>query len=1083
MLRLFTREGRENDKLPPGLADAIFQEDPLRTRQLLVQGGLIDPERTVEGYLELIVPYMEARLKADTQRRRGVTMDQIDNKSDLNVDEKRRARAEAEIALLAEEQRRRAEVAVVNAWEPSYMPPPDDSSADHSYWLTALTRVAFSRVMLELTPRDSKADGILREKAARWLNRHVPLLRYMDSGVREVEGEPYSDADVDVFRFADSYVPLGTTSYPDDQDTISRHAVYIKRARRPQPDEVLFAGGGKKFTLPALRTQATWVRKLLQGDGPPPHQIEYSREELVTWLVEGTRTKRGELSYYDDMRLPWLQCKQFAEDAGELLAHCIWISVLLNLQKLSDIRASSDGYYDAADKDAAYQWQLAHLDLADICERAGRYDDDFLLQVDPRAKLSPLEAYYPYPGRSFHEGNLPDLTSVMELIALYGEKYLPEFDIARLFGKSVKCACMRRHLTNVTVQSIHSNAAFWAVFSKLMLCMLWGTYARSENRLHGDTALAMMRLCRDSDEMSRKLKRQPYKSCMIIFIAVRLYMVFYGNLNTPYSAAADKVIYWFELQEDTRAMASIVRGSNLLAEDVFAEARVYLERHCKNSNSLVYRYRAGGLAGNLFTTCIDSLEKGLWMELEYARRDVATMEQMAAVLFNELPVAEHAHLWEACRRVVGYADEVRRMDPVRDPERVLDALQRAIAEGKRNIEEYGAELDKDIKSNILNMLLVVPQHLRYAPETFALLCREEYGGLDPAVPESLVKLVRIYYDCGAPKEAQQQLANFRPHDLRVTSWFFHCCKIYERIRLVRLDASTQERIERAMKMTRYQLYPGAQQLRDKDFVVYVTVCCNRIATERDGSYGHNDVRYDVGDHTVVCKRGTKQKDVLAIKAYEKPVHFPLLARTEAEMKDRATQRKNHHLRISCPQPALPICIRGYRLMLGLTRDNIKSYQHCPQCGSPTQVFLAGYTGIDGYMCMECLKEDKSRGRAWSCAYCQEAVHPRYVKDPNNDRRSHWHEPDTCVTVLRGEEIAEDYESNPTELLQDIFLCRPHYRTASALLRLRVQDRSRGKASRWMNKQTLFRLLGEAHMRNAVRNMDIRYAKRGIAKDK
>lgn len=1091
MLRLFTREGRENRKLPPGLADAIFQEDPLRTRELLIERKLLGPGVQVRDFVESLADYRDTRLKVDTQRRRGVIHAQINDMAELTDAKKRDKRAEEEIVLLRDEGARRDRVGIISTWEPSYMPPPDDSTEKHTYWLTALARTAMARLILELTPRDSKVDGIIQEKTARWLNRHVPMLRYLDEGIYdnkpESYGIPYTDVNVDVFRFADSYVPLGTTSYPDDQEHIEQTVTYIPRKRRPQPDAVLHTTSDCTFTLPNLREQANWVCVLLRNEGPPPDEIDMSRWELVTWLVDGTHVREGELSYFDDMRLPWLQCHKFVDDLQHLLDHSIWISMLLNLRVLGDIRADvKSKVWGQRDRDAAYMWQLAHLELADICEKAGRFDDEFLLTVDPKAKLSPLEAYYPYPGRAFHEGNLPDLTSVMELIALYGEKYLPDFDIAQLFGKSVKCACMRRHLTNVTMQSARGSASFWKVFSKLMLCMLWGTYERSENRLHGDTALAMMRMCRDQDELSAALKKQPYKSCLIIFIAVRMYMVFYGNLNTPYAAAADKVIYWFELQEDTRAMANLVRGTNLLADDVFAEARIYLKRHCKNNQALVYRYRAGCLAKNLFNTCCDALEKGMWMELEYQRRDIATMEQMTKVLRAGQDPREYTHMWEACCKLVRYGDMIRGMTvemAAHEPSAALELLLRAIECAKATVAEFSRELDRDVKSNILNMLLVIPKQLRYAPETFTILCKEEYGGLDSTTVACLVQLVRNYFECKAPKESQEQLANFSPHDLRVSTWYFHCCKMYERIRLVRLDAVTQQHIEDAMKTHRHQLYPGVQALRDEDFIVYVTICCNRVASEMDGSYGHNDVRYDMGTNTVVCKRGTKQKDVLAVKAYAKPISFPLLAVSENEMKHRATARKNQHLRVSCPQPALPICIRGYRLMLGLSRDNIKSYQHCPRCGSPTQVHLSGYLGVDGYMCSYCLRKDKSQGRTWSCAYCNEAVHPEYVRDPDNDRRSHWKEPKTCVTVMRAEEVGDGFVDNPASLLQDIYLCKPHYRVAAALLKLRPRDKSRGKQPRWMNKQTLFRLLGEAHMRNELMNLDIKFAKRGIARDK
>lgn len=1062
LLRLFQRGGRDNNQIPAHLAECVFQEDPLATREALIEHGFFAPGVTVEAFVDLMTNYRETRLRADSQRRRAKIdrlMAKIADRGNMSQHKQDRTRAQEELRVCKQERAMRAAVEYENAWIPAAIPNGDAPASEHTYWLTVLARVGFARLMLTLTPRDGKVGPCAREKTDLWLNAHIPLLKYMDqNGI-------VHDRDVDPAEFNDGYLGNRAADYPEDHAMFQERTWLVPNPKRPMPDEIL---AEIDFDMPDILEQAADVYRIVSRN---------PRCSLVTWLtsMEQQQQQRG-----DDR--PWFTCKKFS-NADDVLDHCIWSSVLMSLRALEKICNSGTNVADKY-KDAAYLWQLAFLELAEMCAAAGRFDDQFMLAVDSAAGVTPLEAFYPWPGRAFHAGDLPNPFPTLSLIPLQGEEHVPEFDMARLINKSLPFACMRRRLTDTARKAIRSNTAFYKVFAKIIQCMLLGVYPGTKNRLHGDTALEMLRICSNSKTLIQKLSISEDQSCRIIFTAVRSYVCEYGRLNPTYAAASDEIIYWYGMVRDTRAMSDLIRDTNLLAIDTFAEARVRLNRHGKSSGAIVYRYRDKCVSEYMFKVVSKQLEHNTYAEMEDCRRDNDVFERLLSSPAISLAEGVDGPLQKVWKQALGtsHGETLSHvLASARGPQAIQTALRECIAFNQQCIERYREAIPKGIKQDILNMLLLVPEPLRFTEPCFSQLCQPKFGGLRRAVVHSLVRLVDLYHEQGSPKETREQLADFSPYELRITTWFLHCCRLYDRIHLVPLDPATEARIENTMMTKRVSLYPGVQQLHPNDFTVYATVCCEKIITMTDGIYGHDKVRYDSRLKQPVCKpKGKSTKKILAPDHEE--IWYPQPAQTSQEVKERAKAHKLNFIRISCPQPVMRINLRGFKLVVGSNRGTKHQYMHCPQCASFHKMDVRGFRAKGGYACQNCLAQDKTLQRNYQCAYCHASFQPRWDEETNR-----WRDPETIVRVLRVNNDPEDRSFDAmrsmNSIWQDLYFCPTHYTAAVAISHQRIVDRGAGRPSRYLEKEELFRRIGASQMRNAQRAKNIQFASRGIPQQK
>lgn len=1076
LLRIFKTKGKNNDKLPNNLPEAVFNDDPLSSFEIFEENDAFLEEITVGDFVDLLKIYIEARqfielenFRTEKDKKRKETLETYKDHIQRKSPQERQSlfKAKQNLVKKQDEVEEAMFIAEMNAhldphltWIPRHSPDKDSPVKNYKYWLTVYARVVFAHNMLYLTTTHRKITCYVTEKGERHLNNQIPLMRYLDD-TADTLGHPVRDVDVDVFSFIEHYRPLGQSNYPDDADLIKQRRFMIQN--KLSPKQVLVKNDINE--IPELHEQADLVRKRIRGND----------KEFIKWLVYGTADQHFEHKIEMDpqiWKLPWVKCKRFI-DVDDILNHTYWAGLLVSLYQLGLLMHSSK---ILAVQDAAYLWQLAFLDLIDICDRANRYDDKFLFQVDKSTNLSVLEVYYPYNDRAFFEGDLPNLGHTLGIIPLYGEQEFPKFDIGLIINKSMNFACVRRLLSEKVCEATSESKAIWKVISRIMWCMLAGTYKSSRNRLDGNTALKIKRMCDSEDYMRAQLSKDKDRSCRVIFTAIRSYIVYYGTRNSGYIAAASHYIHWYNLVDDTRTLAEKIRGTNLRANDTFAEARMLLERHNKGDSVLVYRYKSGCLSEELFGVISQALEKNSFRELEDSKRDLFLFETTKEkILAGEDYSKEWSQiLIRADPEFNFFSVDARFTSSVKE----LRILQNAIDTTKRLIQGFEKDVPKKVKTNIINTVFRVPENMRFEESTFSILTETEYGGLDYSIVAVMRSLIRLYYARSSPKESEEQIAHLDTYHLRVLTWYLHCCRLFDRIHLIPLDAKTQRKIELAMKVERVRIFPGIQEITDKDFEVYVTLCCERVVTEKNNSFGHDDVRYNMEYQTVVCKR-TKQLT---------PSDFSSLCKSDSEVEERAKIRKTEFLHIPCKdQPVMRICIRGYSLQMGSKRGTKRRYMHCPQCACFHQVKTACYMGEGGYKCTRCLATDKTITQFWKCAYCEEYLKPLWVERKNSKPtgpQGDWAPPNTTIPVLRVKNDSEFYPmTDPVGVVQDIFLCDKHHGYARKITKNTPRHAKYNIQPIVMGKQELMRKIGDQQYSNVMRSDRVRFTKRGIPNKK
>lgn len=1093
MLRNFNRGGHHNDKLPSGFAAAALHEDPLGTLEALDNLGVFEFGCTVGQCMGLAQQYITNCRHAELADQIGAFRKEVMQQAQADIDaypaeyrhsleiswkhklpgearlpvnvynERRIQKAKEQVQAFADELT--ARTGQRQQWRPSYPPPRDAEASEYRYWLTVYTRAVVSRSILDVAVPDDKTAQYFEEKADRFVAAQIPLMTYMDDLADEL-GAPAADQYVDVFAFLSDYRELGTSSYPDDAPYIKYQRQFVRKRKSPRQVVEEFL----EDTVPTFEQQAGRVRlRIKQGD-----------QDFVKWLVYGTRKEVVQSNQERDAdkhwKLPWVTYHRF-KDAEDIIAHSYWAGMLVHIMQLQELRHTCK---QTAVCDAAYLWQLAFLDLIDICVEADSFDDAFLLKTDSRVGLSVLEAYFPHSERAFFEGDLPNLGHTLGLIPLYGEQQFPEFPLGNIINKSMNFACVRRHLTLTTCAATKESKAVWKIISQMMWCMLAGTYSGSVNRLNGETALAMKRLCASEEALRSKLMQDPDPTSRIIFTAIRCYIVYYGESNPLYASVAARNIHWYHMVLDTRKMAEVLRGTDLRAQDPFAAGRMLLQRHGKNSNELVYRYKGKCLSEEVYKTVSRSLEQNMFRELEDCKRDVQLFQNTVKAL-REGTLASHQWMEVLKRSDPSYGFSTLDVQNP-DPTDRVESLLRAVRDTERLIANYEREVPVRVKTNILNTLLKVPEDMRYSVEALSMLTQEEYGGLDPSVIEAVRCLVDLYYVKSTPRELEKHIAHFDTYHLRVLTWYLHCCRRFDRIHLIPLDAVTAEKIELAMKTKRVCIFPGVQEITDKDFEVYYTLCCKRVVTEKGSSFGHDDVRYNMENQTVVCKR----------KKRLEPSDFSKPCTSDAEVEERAKQRKTEFLHIPCKdQPVMRICIRGFCLQVGSKRGKMRRYMHCPECACFHQVKTHCFYGGRGYKCNQCLAKDKTAHESWKCAYCTRDIDPVWVerkKRANTGPQGDWVAPKSVIPVIRAQKGTERDEhfdplTDPVGAVEYLYFCPLHYQYALVVTKRTGNHARHGIRPLLLGKNRLLELVANRQTRNHLRSDSIRFTQRGMPNKK
>jgi len=670
--------------------------------------------------------------------------------------------------------------------------------------------------------------------------------------------------------------------------------------------------------------------------------------------------------------------------------------------------------------DAAWVYILAFIDLFAYCRKNKRWDDEFMLKVIPSIELSPLEYFYPHPERGFHEGDLPDLFVVMiRDIVGFGDQKEFSNDMGSMMQKCMPFAGQRRNLYGV-IEPATLNKSFWRVFSRIMWCMLMGTYPGSKDRPSGKKALLFYNICSRRDLMVQILKpiisQKANRSCTVVFTAFRLYMG-YMALENDHFIQVCQFPNWKAVWDDSMEMARKVRASTYFAPDLLSDARLNLENHIKNAKPQVFRYRKNSLTHKLADVFSKCIADHVFLALEKSRTDLYVMRNVLRCLEEG---KNHRDLLSKIKNRT-FVDKISRVGPQGS---LWDCLQECISYCRIQIKSLGEPLDSVVKNNILNLVVEMPYHLWYDIRTFRLLTMPEYGSLHPDTPSRVFQIVDLALNAGMPRKIDEQVSYFDSKHIRVLAWYWNCVKIMDQFHIAPLDAIVTEKIDLVMKKNCYTRFPGLQELSDDAFTVFVTVCCQRIRCEKSHSIGKDDVRFDETICDIVCKRS---REALTYKS-------PKPTMDTSEYKKRVRAYKTAFYRIPCHnQPVLRLNIRGHMLIHKSKRSKQERYMHCPRCGAFHKIITECWR-LSDYACPDCVKKSALNNLYWDCAYCHRPINSRWKKFSTSEKQK-WVEPRTFLDVKRPTKGSDpqdpfwDPDQNPLGVIQRLCFCTSHFNAA------------------------------------------------------
>lgn len=850
-------------------------------------------------------------------------------------------------------------------WNPRYKPANNELASDHQWFLCIWARVAFANVMLTLCRRPRRVTKYIEDKKRRWLDNHVPMILSLQT--RYARG--LSDSDICGLDLMENYTPMGPSFYPDDVFLIEEWS-WNMRTAKPMPQDVLGDYITFSFTLQdeaerllsiSVGDNTEAINSVLSVVGPDERPLE-DRTDPKHWLYPISITT-----------------------AEQLARHTFYAACIIRMDMCQALCSDPDIPEDVKHK--AYLYQLAFLDLFDYCQRVGRYDDVFLLTMDADSSLTPMEAFYPYPERSFHEGDLPNMFFVLNRdIVLSGERKDASHPVAKLMFKCLPFACQRRAIMRSIFQTCKEYDSYWKFFSKMMWCMLTGVYHGSTHRLDGPKAMRVRRICQNKEHMFECLAaRGKLVSCTIVYTACRLYMGKLVEKCSHYLEATSKYFDWDEMIKDSHEMAAKVRDTNLHQEDAFSEARVVLERHNKNSKATSYRYRQYRLSHKLeefLTTCV--INYG-YEELEFSRLYLSKFLEVMRLIESGEPYTE----------ILQSLSKTDALDHLRDlswsePSLVYERCIEVCDILRRRIALYKVEVSDTTKENIFNLFLRIPPDEWYSSKAISVLRLDEYGGLTDQQCIAMLRLIEVNRRCGLPKESKEAVGCLTPYSTKVLAWTMHCIQMLDRIHLVPLDQATITRIDKAMSR-KYKCIPGVLELCDSMYEVGITICCENIVSEMGRSCGMDNVHYDFNTQQLVCKRSKTERSVSHLDSS--------IAKDTKEVKERARLRKQALFSLPCAgQPILRLNLRGFMLEYNNDRCSKQRYMHCPKCAALHRFSLDGFVGQHDYVCSECIAEDDSIGQIFACAFCGANVKPFWMK--RQRKTGMWIPPLSTVETIR-----------------------------------------------------------------------------------
>jgi len=646
--------------------------------------------------------------------------------------------------------------------------------------------------------------------------------------------------------------------------------------------------------------------------------------------------------------------------------------------------------YRTNKEDALYTYYVAFLDLFYFCLGQEQPDmsDKFLVSRFHQSQLRVIDVYYPHDNRAFTCWDLPDLYHVLFHIPLAEEQMAPRVPIEDYIKKSLPFCCQRRTFIENPTKTVQNKKGEGEIVKRLLWCMLANVYPDTQKTFDMRRLLRVWQICSDETLMIEAFERKKYspgtratrkvtdawktetfKGCEIIINAYRLWVYAMVYKNTQYQKVAAEYLQWDMFIKHTLDICATCQTIDIYGDDVFANVRSRLST-VRLKNNQVQRYKKDDQVMFVLKYLKEALDTHVYPKV-YQFHHAKTM------LFSE---AIELYPWL----------EVYALS--------LDELQHSL--------EFPLPLE--MKENILNILVKIPAHERLSAESIGLLQLSQFGGVKRDTLLILLSLLDIYHVSGKPKNMREFIGLFDSvYEIKVITWFLIVISRLSNFHLVPLDAESVKGVHKAFMTKKYQLQQG-QTLSPDVYNVFVTICCKHILTNQGTQgFGNHTVYYDAVKNKYMCNK--------AYKAHtDSDISKPGKKKKQGKPQNKAVQTmRKSFATIPCRNnPVLQINIEGYMLVLGMSRNKIEKYLHCPRCAGFHQYNWKNWSGSsDGrYRCEECIQNEFTTNTpAYRCFHC-EAMIP------------------TATAHRRHLEIMSA-DLPMTEPFRSVYFCDKHYKIA------------------------------------------------------
>ena len=745
-------------------------------------------------------------------------------------------------------------------------------------------------------------NRFIQPKIDRFVNGHLDICRMWDSGKSVSLSQAQKLYD---------HRAIGKSTYADDEVT-QTSTPRKTRVSNPAYDKWLKAGDKGVGEPPSYLLQdTTYIPGRLDAYSLPMHErpSHYRWRDISNLGPETEEQVTLEMLAAEVRRCPGQAMKALLAVAyypvviSSANGHSLYAAALL----LIDVARKGESYLD-------HYYMAAFVDLFHHCLGVGEITDEYLCSQGKKNMISPIETYYPWPGRAFHGGDLPSLLNAMNFVYFYGEKTLPtNVPLMKLMVKCLPFCCAMRGLAETVSAACMEDVALWKVVSRILWCCLAGMYPDVSVRPSFRMLLRINYLCRNRSVMCDTLTLErlidaghvnvdeKHPNGRVVVAAFREYFIHMCKDNESLLYSLGQRIKWDEFVKDTKENAECIRGSNMLPIDAFRVARVKLHELGKDetdaeSNNNIYRFRKNGFARTMDGKCNKLLDTTFMMG--------------------------------------------------RIAERRGDTKLAALADYK---------ISAKVKSNILTYVQKASTEERYC---FDVLRDKRLGGVSELTTHILYQLHECYMATSASKKLRAILHSIELKDFQVVSWYFNVLCRYQRIHLAPIHPRLQREIEFTMRYRRYILL-DRETIPEQVYNVIVTACCERVATLcGQGTHGADLVYYDLESKQLVCAK-TKATTTSRVD--------PPTSAMSKEKRALTANRKERTSMICDKQPVLQISLKGRQLIWGNVRSNMKRYMYCPHCGSLHRIVNRNWIGTN-YMCRQCWSKTHRLTEEWKCAY-------------------------------------------------------------------------------------------------------------------